>query len=120
MAATTAIAGFDGSLTGPTGLVEVKNWKLDVTTEALDATSMSSGGYKEFVEGLKGASGSFTSQGTAIPARGLSAMTLKTKSTGGATITGSAIVNSVSVGDPVDGLVTYDGSFVFTGSVGIT
>jgi len=120
MAATTAIAGYDGSFSGPTGISEVINWNVDVTTEELDATSMSSGGWREFIEGLKGASGTASVQGTAIPARGLSAATLKTKSTGGATITGSVLVNRVGIGVPVDGKVTYDVAFSFTGSVGIS
>lgn len=121
MAATTAISGYSGSITGPTGFTEVTQWKLTVTTDKLDATNMSSAQYKEFVGGLSGAEGTATTQGTVIPARGtLNAATLKTKSTGGATITGSIIVDKVDVGVPVDGKVTYDISFAFSGSVTIT
>jgi hypothetical protein len=120
MAATTAIAGFGGSITGPTGFTEVTNWKLTVTTDKLDGTNMGSAQYKEYIGGLSGAEGSCTTQGTAIPARGtLAACTLKTKATGGASITGSIIVDKVDVGVPVDGKVTYDVSFAFSGSVGI-
>ncbi|MFA5401615.1 MAG: hypothetical protein WC359_14290 [Dehalococcoidia bacterium] len=121
MAATTAISGFSGSITGPTGFTEVTQWKLSVSQDKLDATNMGSAQYKEFVGGLSGAEGSCTTQGTVIPARGtLAACTLKTKSTGGATITGSIIVDKVDVGVPVDGKVTYDVSFAFSGSVSIT
>lgn len=121
MAATTSIAGYGGSITGPTGFTEVTQWKLTVTTDKLDATNMSSAQYKEFVGGLSGAEGTCTTQGTVIPARGtLNAATLKTKSTGGATITGSIIVDKVDVGVPVDGKVTYDVSFAFSGSVTVT
>ncbi len=121
MAATASIAGYSGSISAGTGWVEVTQWKLTVTNDKLDATNMSSAQYKEYVGGLSGAEGTATTQGTAIPARGtLTAATLKTKSTGGATITGSIIVDKVDVGVPVDGKVTYDISFAFSGSVSIT
>jgi hypothetical protein len=55
-----------------------------------------------------------------IPARGLSAVTLKTKQTGGATITGSAIIEKVGVTDPVDGKVTFDFDGKFTGSITVS
>lgn len=119
MTATTAISGHDGSITGPTGMTEVINWKADITVKELDATSMASGGYEEFIEGLKGASFSGSCQGTTLPARGLSAVTLKTKSTGGITVSGSAIIGKVGITDPVDGKVTYDFDGKFTGSVAI-
>ena len=117
MAATTAIAGFSGSITGPTGFVEVTQWKLTLTTAALDATSMASAGFEEFITGLKGAKGTATCQGTVIPVQGLSAGTLKTASTGGATISGSILIHEVGIGVPVEGKVTYDVSFNFTGSI---
>jgi hypothetical protein len=121
MAATTAIAGYGGSISGPTGFTEVAQWKLSISTEKLDSTNMGSSQYKEWIGGLSGAEGSATTQGTVIPARGtLAACTLKTKSTGGATIAGSIMVDKVDVGVPVDGKVTYDISFVFSGSVTIT
>ena len=120
MAATTAIAGYSGSITGPTGFTEVTQWKLSISQDKLDGTNMSSAQYKEYVGGLSGAEGTATTQGTVIPARGtLSAATLKTKTTGGATITGSILVDKVDVGVPVEGKVTYDISFVFSGSVGV-
>lgn len=119
MAATTAISGHDGSITGPNGMTEVVSWNCDVTCEDLDATSMASSGWKEFIEGLKGASGSASVQGTLAPSTGISAGTLKTKSTGGTTLSGSIKIGRVGIGVPVDGKVTYDVDFQFTGSVAI-
>jgi hypothetical protein len=118
--ATTAISGHDGSITGPSGMSEVINWKADITIRELEATSMASAGWEEFIEGLKGASFSGSCQGTTLPTRGLSAITLKTKSTGGITLTGSAIIGKVGITDPVDGKVTYDFDGKFTGSVAIS
>ena len=114
---TTAISGHDGSITGPTGMAEVINWKADITVKELEATSMASAGYEEFIEGLKGATFSGSCQGTTLPTRGLSAVTLKTKSTGGITVSGSAIIGKVGITDPVDGKVTYDFDGKFTGSI---
>ena len=117
MAATTAIAGYGGSLTGPKGIVEVTQWKGSISTDKLDVTNMGSGGWKEYIAGLIGMDGSCTCQGTAIPARGLSAMSLE--SNGGPTFSGSVFVDKVDVNVPVDGKVTYDVSFSFTGSIAV-
>ena len=119
MAATTAIAGHGGSITGPTGLTEVISWNADVVAESLDATNMSGGGWKEFIEGLKSVTVSANVQGSAVPATGISACTLKTKADGGSSFTGSAHLHRVGIGVPVDGKVTYDVELNFTGSVAI-
>jgi len=117
---TTAISGHDGSISGPAGMTEVIDWKADITVREIDATSMASNGWEEFIEGLKGASFSGTCQGTVLPTRGVSAITLKTKSTGGVTLSGSALISRVGITDPVDGKVTYDFDGKFTGSVSVS
>ena len=78
---------------------------------------MGNGGFEEFIDGLQGANGTAVCQGTAIPQRGLSAATLKTQSTGGATISGSIRIGEVGTGVEVAGKVTYDVAFKFTGSI---
>jgi hypothetical protein len=115
MAATTAIAGYGGSLTGPTGITEVTQWKASISTEKLDATNMGSAGWKEYIPGLIGMEGSCTCQGTAIPSRGLAACALTTN--GGPTFSGSVFVDKVDINVPVEGKVSYDVSFAFTGSI---
>lgn len=117
MAATVAVAGYGGTLTGPTGISEVTQWKAAITTDRLDATNFGSGGWKEYIPGLIGMDGTCTCQGTAIPARGLNAGTLT--SNGGPTFTGSVFIDKVDVNVPVDGKVTYDVSFSFTGSIAV-
>ena len=116
MSATTSISGHDGSITGPNGFAEVINWKADITVKELEATSMASAGWEEFIEGLKGASFSGSCQGTTLPTRGLSAVTLKTKSTGGITLSGSVLISKAGITAPVDGKVTYDFDGKYTGS----
>lgn len=118
--ATSAISGHDGSITGPTGMAEVVDFKVDITTKEIEATSMGSKGFEEFIAGLQGASFSGTCQGMTLPTRGLSAVTLKTKSTGGITVSGSALISRVGINDPVDGRVTYDFDGKFTGSVAVS
>lgn len=118
MAATTAVAGYGGTFTGPTGLIEVTQWKASIGTDKLDATNMSGGGWKEYIPGLIGMDGSCTCQGTAIPTRGLNAGTLTSNS--GPTFTGSVFIDKVDINAPVDGKVTYDVSFSFTGSIAVT
>ncbi len=117
--ATTAIAGYGGSIEGPSGMSEVISWNADVVTESLDATSMAGGGWKEFIEGLKGVTVSANVQGSVAPATGMSACTLKTKASGGSSFTGSVHLHRVGIGVPVDGKVTYDVEMNFTGSVAI-
>jgi len=119
MAATTAIAGYDGSITGPSGMTEVISWNCDITVDELDATSMASSGWKEFIEGLKSVTVSANVQGSAAPTTGMSACTLKTKATDGSSFTSSAHLHRVGIGVPVDGKVTYDVELNFTGSVAI-
>lgn len=114
---TSSISGHTGSITGPSGMTEVISWKCDLTIKELEATSMGSSGYEEFVVGLKGASFSGSCQGATMPTRGTCTATLVTASTGGVTISGAAIIGKVGITTPVDGKVTFDFDGKFTGSV---
>lgn len=111
--ATAAVAGYGGSITGVSG--EVLNWSCDVTVEALDATSMASGGWREFISGLKGATGSAEFQGATAPSTG--AVETLTLNSGTNTISGAAIVTRVATNVPVDGKVTWNIDFSYTGIV---
>ena len=116
--ATTSIAGWGGNCTGPTGVTEVMDWKASISVDKLDATSMASGGWKEYIAGLIGCEGSFNCQGTVIPARGLVASLVLTSSgTVGPSFSGSAIIDKVDVDVPVNGKVVYACSFAFTSTI---
>lgn len=118
---STSIAGFGGSVTGLTGVTEVKNWKIDLKIAKLDATCMAgttgtgSVGWEEYIAGLQGASGSFTSGGTVAPSRGSDASA--SFSTGSIVVSGSIFVERATANVPVDGVVSYDCEFAFSGSV---
>jgi predicted secreted protein len=116
-APTTAISGKDGVVTGANSASEVTEWSVSLTAEALEATSMDSNGWREFIVGLQGASGSLTCIGARPTTGSAASLVLKTKSSGGVEISGAAIFSSVEVATPVDGVVTYSADFTFTGEV---
>ena len=124
--ATVALSGKSGTATGEgmRSATEIKNWSATITVDALDATSMASAGWKESIVGLMGGTGTFVAIGTS-PISGIKGQTgaasiaLKTSDTG-ATITADAIITSCEVGVPVDGVVTYNCAFTFTGEIAIS
>lgn len=113
--ATAAICGTTGTVSGGT---EVISWTVTKTQEAVEATSMASGGFKERIPCLIGATFSFTAIG-AKPTMGAASGQFKTASAGGATISGAIIINKVSVETPVEGVVTFTAEGVFTGAVSV-
>lgn len=123
--ATTAIAGYSGTVsgTGANSATEIKSWQLTITTEALDATSMASSGWREFICGLRGGTGTFTCIGTppTVSTVATNSITLDTNTgSGGNTYSGTCIITSVEYGDTVDGVVTYVAQFTMTGAITVT
>ena len=114
---TGAICGLYGTVGGFT---EITRWEIELTQEAIDATSMDSGGWLEFIACLKGGNGTFTSLsgGGAVGLK--TGATFKTKSTGGVTFTGNIIISSKRVTVDVADKVTWDYAFVFTGAITIS
>ena len=115
---TTALSGKSGTLTGAgaCGATEIKNWAVTATIDALDATSMASAGWKEHIAGLMGISGTFTCVGTnplegAIAQTAAATLSLLTSSDG-VTIEGKALITSAEASVSVDGIVTFNCSFV--------
>ncbi len=117
--ATAAISGYGGSISGSAG-TEIKKWSATPKVTLLDATSMASGGFEEFIAGLQGCSGSFDCIGTppAVTTASVT-LTLKTASAG-MTITGKAYISDVAVSTPVENVVTYTATFKYTGTVTVS
>jgi hypothetical protein len=113
--ATTALSGHTGSITGSGG-TEIKKWAVTVKTTPLEATSMASAGWQEFIEGLQGATGSFDCIGTK-PTRGVAASLSLLTASGGATIAGKALIHDVQANSDVAGVVGWTAQFTFTGAV---
>lgn len=113
--ATASLAGKDGNLSG-VGNAEVKEWSCDITCDALDVTSFASGGWREFIEGLRGATGSFSAVGNVLPTAGsIALLTLQTGDSGAPQISGPVILTKVSAGVKVDGAVEFSADFTFKG-----
>ena len=110
--ATAAISGKTGTVDGAT-TGEITQWNVNVSQELLDATSFGSAGWREFILGLQGATGTLESL---------------QEFTGGATLTldnsagGSSITGNVLFGDDIHtnetaGIRSYSHTFTFTGEV---
>lgn len=112
--ATPAIAGKTGTIDGVCG--NVKSWEVTLTTDMLDGTDFCSNGWREFVEGLKGATGTITST---TRYSGNSSITLA-NTAGGVEISGSVLWNEETISNTVDGIIEYSQGFTFTGAVTVS
>ena len=109
---TASKCGWNGTITGFAG--EITKWEFTEEQAAIDATSMSSLGWKEYIACLKSGSGSFTSQ---TPCGGVGAHASVVFTNDLASYTANIIVTNISVKAPVDGKITFDYTFVVTGEI---
>ena len=116
MAATVAISGKSGSVTG-TGASNVTEWNADLTYELLPATSFDYGGWKENVLGVRGLTGSLTCIGTKPTSGAVATLALNTGGT--ATLSCAANIGKVGYKVPAEGRVEYTADFESTGVVTI-
>ena len=115
---TSALAGYGGSVTGGVTATEIRNWTMDLTQDIYDVTSYSSNGWKEFVAGLKGATGSYESVGDTVETVGSkAACVFNTGGTGDPSITADILVTNVNYNVPVDGEVGYSVDFTVCGAI---
>lgn len=118
--ATASLCGKTGSVSGVGTVAEIREWSCDLVLDALDATSMNSGGWREFIEGLKSGNGSLTAVGAEAPAVGtIATLTLACggSGSGAPNISGKAILSNVSYSTPHDGVVEFSADFQFTGVI---
>ncbi|MFW5879307.1 MAG: hypothetical protein ACOCUV_00635 [bacterium] len=109
-----AIAGKTGTVDGACN--EVKSWSVTINTDMLPATNFCSNGWRKFVEGLKGATGSLESTERYS---GSSSITLG-NTEGGASIAGNVLWHEEVIENDVEGLMTYSQGFTFDGEVTVT
>lgn len=109
-----SLSGKQGSISG-VGNDQSFEWSIDLTVDIPEATTQQDSGWRTFVEGLYGATGSFSCRGNTLPSRGAVTVTCITDSGAAVTISGAAIVSVVSITSPVDGIVEFTGSFTFNG-----
>lgn len=115
--ATSALCGTGGVVTGTTS-TEITKWSVDQTIDAQEATSMSSLGSRERIACLKGATGSFEALDS-VTDLGSVTIALKTKTSGGYAISGTAFITKITITTPADGIVTYAHEFTFSGVITI-
>ena len=115
------IAGKAGSITFTGLTVGVKSWTLDYTADALEITDFADSGNRTYIVGLKGwtaaAEGNWDAANTAVP--GVDPASLVLTATTGKTYTGNAILISLALSEPVDGVVTASYSFQGSGALTI-
>ena len=110
----SAISGKTGTVDGACN--EIKSWEVTISTDMLDATDFCSDGWREFVAGLKGATGTITSTERYT---GSSSITLA-NSAGGVSISGDVLWNEETISNEVEGLIEYSQGFTFNGAVTVT
>jgi len=116
---TSAVTGKAGTVNISGALSEVFAWTMDRNTEAVEATSFDSSGNREYVVGLFGWSGTFSTLRFANKTGSQSGATFNV----GATTTsalpsfrGAIIITNEPISCPVDGRVEYAYTFTGTGA----
>jgi len=109
------------AISGKTGLVDgacndIVSWTVDLETDLLDVSSFCSEGYKEYIEGLKGGTGTLESYARYS---GTSSIVLTNSAVGSVSISGDVIWNSESIENAVSGIQTFTHGFTFTGAITI-
>ena len=114
MSSTSAKCGYNGtiSLGG-----EVTKWEFIEELDTPDATSMTSGGFHEYISCLKSASGSFETQ-TAMGAVGSHAGVTFEDDVVSYTL--DLIVTDIKNAVPVGDKITFTYSFISTGAIVVT
>lgn len=112
------LAGKGGSVTVGTATWKLREWSLDMKTDASDVTNFSSSGYRENIAGLTGASlsasGPFDSTAMALTAGTSYSFTLAVSNTVNFSV--SARVTNIRVTTNVDRAVEVSISAESTGS----
>lgn len=113
-----AITGIKGSVTlANNAVAEVTSFNLEISLETLDTTHMDSNhnGWRTHMGGLKGWSGSFTTQTTAEITQGEAATIAL--ATGSETYSGDVLITSVSIPVSVGDIVLKTVNFQGTGAL---
>jgi hypothetical protein len=108
------------AVSGKTGKVNgalcAHAWTVNLNTDRLDVTSFCSNGYREFIEGLKGATGTISSYVRILSPDGVKAVTLYNPNI---TITGNAYLNETA-STMVEDKVSFEYDLQFTGTVSVS
>ena len=119
---TSAVHGKSGVVSIGGVIAEVTTWNVSRTAAADEATSMTSAGNQEFVEGLRGWTGAFTTVVYATKIGLQSAATFQVGASAASNqpaITGAIIITDEPVQVDVNGVVQYQYTFTGTGACNI-
>ena len=120
---SNAVSGQSGSVNVGGTVVEVVKWDITPTTDHLNATSMSSGGWKEGKLGLKGWSGNFETRvwTNFFGSSGVGSFYVGTAASSTTPVfSGTVLFQNNAVAVPHDNLTTYNYTFTGSGSLTIT
>lgn len=118
---TAAVTGKAGIVNIGGVVAEVTQWSMDRNSEAVEATSMSSAGNQEFIVGLFGWSGTFTTLAFLNKTGAQAAATFQVGASASAAnpvFTGAIILTNEPVTVPVEGRTEY--AYSFTGTAALT
>jgi len=104
-------------------VVAIKNWKIDRNTDAVETSSMSSGGNRSYKGGMKDWGGSFETN-EFVDLAGQTAVGSFSVGTAAATSTpifsGTVIITNAPVDAAFDGVVAYAHTFKGSGPCAVT
>ena len=115
---TAAVTGLAAVINIGGAVAEAFNWSMDRNTEAVEATSFDSAGNREFVAGLFGWGGSFTTRKFLNQTGSQAAATFMVGAAASAAnpkFSGALIITNEPVAVAVDGAVEYGYTFQGTG-----
>jgi len=116
---TSAVTGKAAVITIGTAVAEANAFSVDRNTDAVEATSFDSAGNREYVAGLFGWSGSFTTLRLINKTGAQAAATFAAGATAGTsnpTIAGAIIITNEPIALTVDGITSYGYTFTGTGA----
>lgn len=121
----TYLNGQSGSVSIASTVLPVESWTSNITCEALDVTTTGSAGWMQFIAGIKGGEvqvktfwdSSAVPTGTVGVTPGASVSLTLTIGSSGKTITGTALVTSIDHENAAKGVVNFNFSAKFTGTI---
>lgn len=122
----TFVSGKSGSISIGGSAYHVTSWSASLETEAPEVTNTNSSGYREYISGIRGGTGTFeskwdvddplTAKATSIML-GASVALVFTIGNSQDSLTGNGILTSCDISSSVDGAVEVSGTFTFTGTI---
>lgn len=114
------LAGYGGSITFTNYQTSAKAWTADIAVDMLETTDYGDAGYRTYIGGLKGGTATVEYNWDVANTAALGASaTLTLLTTTNLGYNGTALLTSLSVNAPVDGLAVCTATFTFTGTITI-